>query len=153
MQAVMITIADITSADWSLALDTPNQPGSGLGQVMQGIADVNQCIQIILTTPKGSDPLRPTFGADLWQFIDYPIDAAIPAIVREVTEAITLWEPRVTLVRVTAGAAAGGTSQSGAHIGINVIWRLSLGKAGTAVPPLTAAQTTTIMLPAPRGVG
>src|ERR1700733_1365464 len=93
-----ITLADITSADWSLELDAPGEPGSGIGNVVQGVNDVNQCIQIILTTPKGSDPLRPTFGADVWRYIDVPINTATPAIVREVTEAITLWEPRVTLV-------------------------------------------------------
>jgi phage baseplate assembly protein W len=149
----MITLADITSADWSLSLDVPGMPGSGLGQVVQGMADINQCIQIILTTPKGSDPLRPTFGANLWQFIDYPIDAAIPAIVREVTEAITLWEPRVTLTRVTAMPITDGTTQSGAHLSIAVIWRLALGKGGAMTPAFAATQTTTISFPTAMGVG
>src|ERR1700758_303720 len=115
MGAGVFTLAEITSADWSLALDTPGLPGPGLGQVVQGLADVGQCIGIILTTPKGSDPLRPTFGADIWRFIDNPINSAIPAIVREVTEAITLWEPRVTLTGVTAQAANGNDTQSTAH--------------------------------------
>lgn len=152
-QAAMITLADIRSADWSLALDAPGKPGSGLGQVVEGMADINQCVQIILTTPKGSDPLRPTFGANLWQFIDYPIDAAIPAIVREVTEAITLWEPRVTLTRVTAKPVADGTTQSGAHIIIGVTWKLALGKGGAMTPAFATAQTTTITIPAAMGVG
>src|ERR1700677_1185091 len=102
-----ITLDDITSADWSLALDTPGRPGSGIGNVVQGIADVNQCISIILTTPKGSDPLRPTFGADIWHHIDAPIDTAIPAIVREVTEAILRWEPRVTVVSISVTPVTG----------------------------------------------
>src|SRR6266851_3928348 len=92
-----ITPADIQSADWSLMLDRSSvsqAAAAGLGSVVQGVADVNQCIAIILGTPKGADPLRPTFGADIWQYIDYPIQAAIPAIAREITEAITLWEPR-----------------------------------------------------------
>ena len=94
MPAGSITPADIQSADWSLMLDSSSQShaaAAGLGNVVQGVADVNQCIAIILGTPKGADPLRPTFGADLWQYIDYPIQAAIPAIAREITEAITLW--------------------------------------------------------------
>ncbi len=47
-------LADITSADWSLKLDVPGEPGSGIGNVVQGIADVNQCIRIIL----GPTPIR-----------------------------------------------------------------------------------------------
>ena len=93
MSAGAVTLADITSADWSLELDSTAGagPGSGIGKVVQGISDITQCIQIILTTPKGSDPLRPTFGIDLWQYLDAPINQATPAIVREVTEAIMHW--------------------------------------------------------------
>jgi len=65
MPAGAITLADITSADWSLMLDSPGQPGAGIGNVVMGVDDVDQCIAIILTTPKGTDVLRPTFGTDL----------------------------------------------------------------------------------------
>ena len=95
MAADAITLADIRSADWSLAL-------GAIGEVVQGIADVEQCLGIIVTTPRGSDPLRPTFGADIWRYIDFPISLALPAIVSELTSAITIWEPRVNLVSVTA---------------------------------------------------
>jgi uncharacterized protein len=148
MAAGVFTLADINSADWSLALDTPGEPGSGLGQVVQGAADVDQCIGIILTTPQGSDPLRPTFGASLWQYIDYPINAAIPAIVREVTQAITLWEPRVTLTGVTAQAITDGTTQSGAHLEVSISWQLKLSSSGNAPSPVASAQTTTLTIPA-----
>ncbi|MBF6569058.1 MAG: GPW/gp25 family protein [Candidatus Binataceae bacterium] len=123
------TLANITSVDWSLKL-------GAIGEVVQGLADVDQCIQIILTTPKGSDPLRPTFGSDLWRYIDYPIDVAIPSAVREVTQAITLWEPRVKLVSVTTlpGETAG-------HLSVTVIWRLQLGSAASQT------RTTSVQLP------
>src|ERR1700685_306103 len=120
MSAGAITLADITSADWSLALDQPAMPGSGLGGVVQGVADVNQCIEIILTTPQGSDPLRPTFGANLWRYIDAPINTALPAIVREVTEAITRWEPRVTIIGISATPALEAETQTGAHLNVTV---------------------------------
>src|ERR1700751_2925577 len=108
MSANAITLADITSADWSLKL-------GAIGQVVQGLADVEQCIAIILTTPKGSDPLRPTFGADVWRFIDYPANRALPAIVSELTQAITQWEPRIKLLTVNAVPAPDATTQAGAH--------------------------------------
>jgi len=149
MPAGAITLADITSADWSLALDTPGIPGSGIGNVVQGLADVNQCIRIILTTPKGSDPLRPTFGADVWRYIDSPINAAIPAIVREVTEAITRWEPRVTVVSVTASPVLGGDTQADAHLNVAVTWRLKLTARGPGASPFGPAQSTVVEIPTP----
>lgn len=124
------TLADITSSDWSLRL-------GALGEVAQGIADVDQCIKIILTTPKGSDPLRPTFGADLWRYIDSPITVAVPSIVREVTAAISMWEPRVTLISATVTPAIDGTAQSGAHLNITIRWQLKLDGA-PATPQVTA---------------
>lgn len=124
------TLADITSADWSLKLGT-------IGAVVQGIADIEQCIGIILTTPPGSDPLRPTFGADLWSYIDNPISVAVPAIVREVSAAITMWEPRVTLQSVSVSPVIEGSSQSGAHLNVSVTWQLKL--AGSS-----ASRTTVI---------
>src|SRR5260370_7804568 len=108
MPAGAITLADITSADWSLELGT-------LGGVVQGIADVEQCLGIIVTTPRGSDPLRPTFGADIWRYIDFPISLALPSIVSELTSAITIWEPPVNLLSVTAQTANDATTQPLSH--------------------------------------
>ena len=136
MPAGAITLGDITSADWSLELGT-------IGGVVQGIADVEQCLGIIVTTPRGSDPLRPTFGADIWRYIDFPIDVALPAIVRELTSAITTWEPRVNLILVTAQPINDGSTQSGAHLDVTLTWQLALGGA----PSPTQITTVTI----PRG--
>ncbi len=149
MPAGAITLADITSADWSLALDQPGEPGSGIGNVVQGIADVNQCIRIILTTPKGSDPLRPTFGADLWRYLDAPMNSVIPAIVTEVASAITLWEPRVKVISAIAAPVFDASAQSGARLSLNVTWQLRLTRAGANQSLTGAAQKTMIVLPAP----
>ncbi len=140
MPAGAITLADISSADWSLKL-------GALGEVVEGVADVDQCIAIILTTPKGSDPLRPTFGADIWRYIDVPIDIARPAVVRELVDALTLWEPRITMVDVEVAPALDGTSQSGAHLEVTVTWQLKLGGAPSPV------SSTSVTLPAAAGQG
>ncbi len=134
MSADAVTLADITSADWSLAL-------GAIGEVVQGIADVEQCLGIIVTTPQGSDPLRPTFGANIWRFIDFPINVALPAIVSELTSAITTWEPRVKLVSVTAQPVIDSSTQSGAHLDVTLNWQLKLGAAAASV------QTTTVTIP------
>jgi phage baseplate assembly protein W len=149
MPAGSITLADIISADWSLELDAPSEPGYGIGNIVQGLSDVNQCIQIILTTPKGSDPLRPTFGADVWRYIDAPIDAAIPAIVREVTEAITRWEPRVTVISIIVRPVLGGDTQAGAHLDITVTWQLKLTALGPGASPFAPTQSIVIAIATP----
>jgi phage baseplate assembly protein W len=126
MSAGATTFADIISVDWSLELGV-------IGGVVQGINDIDQCIAIILTTPPGSDPLRPTFGADLWRYIDNPISVAIPSIVREVSAAIVTWEPRVALQSVSVTPASDGSSQSEAHLNVSIAWQLKL--AGQASSP------------------
>jgi phage baseplate assembly protein W len=134
MPAGSITLGDIRSADWSLAL-------GAIGEVVQGIADVEQCLGIIVTTPRGSDPLRPTFGSDIWRYIDFPLDRALPAIVSELTSAIALWEPRVNLVSVTAQPVNDASTQSGAHLDVTLNWQLKLGLAATPV------RSTTVTIP------
>ncbi|MGH7838630.1 MAG: GPW/gp25 family protein [Candidatus Binataceae bacterium] len=143
-----ITLADITSADWSLMLDSTagGVPGAGLGNVVQGLQDVNQCVQIILTTPKGSDPLRPTFAIDLWQYVDYPISLATPAIVREVTEAIIHWEPRIDLIGVTVAPVFDASTQSGAHLSVAATWRLKLSARGRTASAANASQVTRVTI-------
>lgn len=141
MPAGAITLADIKSADWSLMIDRPSQPGSGIGNVLTGVSDVDQCIAIILTTPKGTDVLRPTFGTDIWKYIDAPINQARPAVVREVTQSITQWEPRVKVLSVSAAPLAAPATQTGAHVEVTVAWQLNLGGPGPA-------QTTTVTLTA-----
>lgn len=89
------TINDIESIDW--------QPELGkIGSVVENIEDINQCIRIILMTPKGSDPHRPEFGSDIWKYIDYPVNEAIPNIIREAIDAINTWEPRVEIKSIKA---------------------------------------------------
>jgi|HubBroStandDraft_1064217.scaffolds.fasta_scaffold80425_3 phage baseplate assembly protein W len=134
MSADAVTLADITSADWSLKL-------GAIGQVVQGVADVDQCIAIILTTPLGSDPLRPTFGSDIWRYIDFPIDIALPSIVRELTAAITSWEPRVTVLNIAVAPVLDGSTQSGAQLSVTVTWQLKLN--GAPAP----AQSTSVAIP------
>lgn len=49
---------------------------------------INQCIAIILTTRKGSVPLRPTFGSEIYKYVDYPVNEAIPNITRETIDSV-----------------------------------------------------------------
>lgn len=86
----MTNLNETTYVDWQLKLNT-------IGGVAEGAEDINQCIGIILLTKKGSVPHRPTFGSDIYKYIDYPINEATPNIVREATDAITMWETRIKI--------------------------------------------------------
>jgi phage baseplate assembly protein W len=136
MPAGAITLADIASADWSLMLDSSSAAqtsGSGIGNVVQGVADINQCIGIILATPQGSDPLRPTFACDLWKWIDAPINIARPHLVREIVTAITKWEPRVRVLSVVVDLVAGSL----ANLTITIVWQLNVQVSGGTSQQLT----------------
>ena len=88
-------------------------------QELHGQDDVAQCIHIILQTPKGADPLRPTFGCDAWRFIDAPLQLARPHIVREVFEALTRWEPRIKVQRVVVQAV---TIEQPQQVECRIVW-------------------------------
>lgn len=90
-----------------LALSHTGNAGNGtllddqFNNVVIDIDDINQCISVILTTPKGSDPLRPTFGSNCHDYIDYPVNTARPHLVREIVDALNAWEPRISIIKVT----------------------------------------------------
>ncbi|RAS18947.1 hypothetical protein DFO50_102103 [Microvirgula sp. AG722] len=77
------------------------QPALGSFGIVETVVDIDQAIRVILRTPKGSDPHRPEFGSNLHLYQDYPVDQAVPHVVRETVEAIRQWEPRCELVKVT----------------------------------------------------
>lgn len=91
---MVIKLNEIRSTEWGLDI---NQ----LGQVVQGLDDIKQCIYIILNTVKGSDPLRPNFGCGIFEHLDKPTTQSIPDIKKTVAQAILEFEPRVENVKVT----------------------------------------------------
>lgn len=90
----MTTLNEIKYIDWQLKLNS-------IGSVSEGIEDINQCIAIILLTQKGSVPHRPTFGSDIYKYIDYPINSAKANIIRETVNAIEKWETRIKIDSIT----------------------------------------------------
>lgn len=93
-------LEDIRLSNWQLSAQT-------IGLVVEGIEDIKQCVSVILTTTKGSDPLRPLFGSDIWRFMDSPMNTAIPNISAEILDALGKWEPRINikqLIHNTSGS-------------------------------------------------
>jgi phage baseplate assembly protein W len=73
----------------------------GVGEIVSDIDDVHQCIRIILSTPKGTDPYRPDFAIDYLDYLDWPINKVTPYIVREGMRAVLTWEPRVEVTQIS----------------------------------------------------
>lgn len=89
-----------------------------LGQIVTGLDDVEQCINTIVLTEKGSVPTQPEKCTRLAPYVDRRPDYAIPNISREIFNAVRIWEPRVVVERVTI------TQDDFAHFRFPVFWRL-----------------------------
>lgn len=96
-----VKVSDITAADWSPAIGSP-------GEIVTDLADIEQCMDTIITTRKGSVPHQPLLGCDAWLWIDRPQTIAVPNICREVIDALELWEPRIVVDSVSVLYDAAG---------------------------------------------
>lgn len=88
----MANIGSIYSSTWALSLNR--------GQIVQGVQAINQNIFIILSTTRGTNPLRPSFGSNIALYVDSPITTAVANIKYQIIESLTIWEPRIKIVIV-----------------------------------------------------
>ncbi|MDR2001392.1 MAG: GPW/gp25 family protein [Prevotella sp.] len=79
--------------DWSI--DIINE-----GSIVRGADDIIQCFYIILHTIPGSDPLRPDFGSDIYQYLDKPVNQFSGKFCAQVKNDLEKWEPRVSIKSV-----------------------------------------------------
>lgn len=65
--------------------------------------DIEESIRIILGTAKGERVMRPDFGCGIHNFVfDVTSTFTIGKIKSSIQEALTLWEPRIDILRVDA---------------------------------------------------
>ncbi len=65
--------------------------------------DIKESIRIILGTAKGERVMRPDFGCGIHELVFEPINTStINKVENDVRENLTLWEPRIELVKVEA---------------------------------------------------
>ena len=76
--------------NWQVSITDPSA-------IVEGIDDIAQCVYIILTTIPGSDPLRPTFGSDIYKYLDRPLETVKAKIIYAATEAVNRWEKRLEI--------------------------------------------------------
>jgi len=118
-------VGNIRSLHWQPALGRD-------GEVVEGVADVDQAIRIIVTTRKGQVPHRPEFGCDCMELVDRPVNEVRPRLVRDVRDAIERWERRAKVERVAV-------TPFNAGVEVSIHWRLAEG--------IGELQTTRIQLP------
>lgn len=69
---------------------------TGRVQTVSEEEDIAEAIRIILFTRKGERVMRPEFGCGIQKFVFAEMDyGTIREMEREITDAITAWEPRV----------------------------------------------------------
>lgn len=84
---------------WTFPLQVDAQ-----GQVAMSGAeqDIQEAIRLILGTAKGERVMRQDFGCGIRDYVFSVIDtASLTLIENSVKEALTLWEPRIQLTRVS----------------------------------------------------
>ena len=64
------------------------------------IEDIEQSIEVILTTPKGAKIWEPEFGCELMSYIDKIAPNVLPRLIADIWDAIERWEDRVKLLNV-----------------------------------------------------
>jgi len=90
----------------------PNFVGRGWGFPLRvnprgGIAlageekDIDEAIQLILSTEKGERVMRPAFGSDIHELVFAPTNpTTVGRLEHYVQEALRLWEPRIEVLGV-----------------------------------------------------
>ncbi|OEU79105.1 MAG: baseplate protein [Desulfobulbaceae bacterium C00003063] len=67
--------------------------------------DIKEAIWIILGTAKGERVMRPDFGCGIHDLVFAPINTAtITLVENSIREALTIWEPRIKLIKVEASS-------------------------------------------------
>ena len=65
--------------------------------------DIKEAIRIILYTAKGERIMHPDFGCGIHGFVFSTLNNATISLIEDtVCEALTLWEPRIELIKVEA---------------------------------------------------
>ena len=88
----------IAHAHWQMRLGTFADPATG--EIAAGLDDLEQAINIVVLTEKGTVPLQPEMCCRLLPWIDKPPADAIPNFTREIWDALATWEPRIVVTKV-----------------------------------------------------
>ena len=89
-------------------------------QLSSGESNINQSIDLLLKTPKGSRTLMPNYGSNLFSYLFRHIDASLQEeIIQSVKTTLLDSEPRISVERVDFSMAADGSS-----IALNITYKI-----------------------------
>lgn len=79
------------------------------GKALDGLAHLRQSIADILSTPLGSRVMRRDYGSRLFELVDAPMNrGTIAQLYAATVDALTIWEPRITVSSVRAESVKAG---------------------------------------------
>jgi len=91
---------DFVGRGWAFPLRLDS---TGVFALSAGDDDVAESIRLILGTSPGERPMRPEFGCPIHELVFDTVDASLAGRVGSLVEAaLTRWEPRIDVLRVTA---------------------------------------------------
>ena len=97
-----MTNFDLIGAGWRFPVGVD---GRGSLALSQGDGEIEQAIQIILSTPIGQRVMRPEFGCRIHELTFAPINAStVTAAYHYVEEALGYWEPRIEVEAIDVSA-------------------------------------------------
>jgi len=109
---------DFVGVGWAFPPDV--NPSGGIALVARE-REIEQAIQIILTTYPGERPMRPRFGCPMRDFVFRSADnSTATELSMAVERAVTQWEPRVDVVKVLV--RPGGAQRN--RLDVEVVYRI-----------------------------
>src|ERR671934_524952 len=91
-------MADILGSGIAFPLQVDRRGGIALAR---DETDIDQAIELILSTAPGERPMRPEFGCGVHDFVFDSIDAAtVGRLETEIRQALDRWEPRIEVQEV-----------------------------------------------------
>src|SRR3954466_15064448 len=91
-------MTDLLGAGLAFPLHVDRVGGIALAS---GEQDIDQAVELILSTAPGERPMRPGFGCGGHGFVFDTIDAAtVGRLETEIRSALDRWEPRIEVVKV-----------------------------------------------------
>jgi uncharacterized protein len=92
--------ADVLGTGWAFPVGVDARGRIALSRRER---DIEEAILLILLTAKGQRVMRPEFGCQIHDLVFAPNDATTVGLaIYYVEEALTMWEPRIRLLDVTA---------------------------------------------------
>lgn len=113
----------MSEAFFPVAVPVAVSPVQTLSGADDDLAVLDQQIRIVGGTQRGSVPHQPHFGIDWHEILDLPASVAFPVLVRQLTEAIKRWVPRVHVTSIEPAVVEGAPERVTAR----VVWQPAVG--------------------------